>query len=120
MSTATRPSPETKSGLLRTKSIEQSIEDTNDENNGLRRALGPLELVVFGVGVIIGTRIFVLTGAAAGALAGPAIVLSFVLAGIACALAALCYAECASTVAAAGAPYTSSSASLGELIAWII
>jgi APA family basic amino acid/polyamine antiporter len=120
MSTATRPSPETKSGLLRTKSIEQSIEDTNDENNGLRRALGPLELVVFGVGVIIGTGIFVLTGEAAGTLAGPAIALSFVFAGIACALAALCYAEFASTVPVAGSAYTFSYASLGELVAWII
>src|SRR3954451_15637478 len=120
MSTATRPSPETKSSLLRTKSIEQSIEDTNDENNGLRRALGPLELVVFGVGVIIGTGIFVLTGEAAGTLAGPAIALSFVFAGIACALAALCYAEFASTVPVAGSAYTFSYASLGELVAWII
>src|SRR3954471_3136318 len=102
MSTATRPSPETKSSLLRTKSIEQSIEDTNDENNGLRRALGPLELVVFGVGVIIGTGIFVLTGEAAGTLAGPSIALSFVFAGIACALAALCYAEFASTARSPG------------------
>jgi APA family basic amino acid/polyamine antiporter len=120
MSTATRPSPETKSGLLRTKSIEQSIEDTNDENTGLRRALGPLELVVFGVGVIIGTGIFVLTGEAAGTLAGPSIALSFVFAGIACALAALCYAEFASTVPVAGSAYTFSYASLGELVAWII
>jgi APA family basic amino acid/polyamine antiporter len=120
MSTATRPSPETTSGLLRTKSIEQSIEDTKDETNGLRRALGPLELVVFGVGVIIGTGIFVLTGEAAGTLAGPSIALSFVFAGVACALAALCYAEFASTVPVAGSAYTFSYASLGELIAWII
>jgi APA family basic amino acid/polyamine antiporter len=119
MSTATAP-PRQKSGLLRTKSIEQSIEDTKDENNGLRRALGPLELVVFGIGVIIGTGIFVLTGEAAGTLAGPAIALSFVAAGIACALAALCYAEFASTVPVAGSAYTFSYASLGELIAWII
>src|SRR3954451_9908485 len=120
MSTATRPSPETKSSLLRTKSIEQSIEDTNDENNGLRRALGPVDLTVFGVGVIIGTGIFVLTGEAAGTLAGPAIALSFVASGVACALAALCYAEFASTVPVAGSAYTFSYASLGELIAWTI
>ena len=108
------------STLLRTKSIEQSIEDTKDETNGLRRALGPLELVVFGVGVIIGTGIFVLTGEAAGTLAGPAIALSFVAAGIACGLAALCYAEFASTVPVSGSAYTFSYASLGELVAWII
>ncbi|MDX6679465.1 MAG: basic amino acid/polyamine antiporter, family [Solirubrobacteraceae bacterium] len=106
--------------LLRTKSIDQSIEDTQDEENGLRRALGPLDLVVFGVGVIIGTGIFVLTGKAAGTLAGPAIALSFVAAGIACGLAALCYAEFASTVPVAGSAYTFSYASLGELVAWII
>jgi APA family basic amino acid/polyamine antiporter len=106
--------------LLRTKSIEQSIEDTQDAEHGLRRALGPLDLVVFGVGVIIGTGIFVLTGKAAGTLAGPAIALSFVAAGIACGLAALCYAEFASTVPVAGSAYTFSYASLGELVAWII
>jgi APA family basic amino acid/polyamine antiporter len=106
--------------LLRTKSIDQSIEDTKDEHNGLRRALGPLDLVVFGVGVIIGTGIFVLTGEAAGTLAGPAIALSFVAAGIACGLAALCYAEFASTVPVAGSAYTFAYASLGELVAWII
>ncbi|CAN5594620.1 hypothetical protein BH20ACT17_BH20ACT17_01810 [soil metagenome] len=88
--------------LLRTKSIKQSIEDTEDEHNGLRRALGPLDLLVFGVAVIIGTGIFVLTGTAAGTLAGPAVALSFVSAGIVCALAALCYAEFASTVPVAG------------------
>jgi basic amino acid/polyamine antiporter, APA family len=106
--------------LLRTKSVEQSIEDTTDADNGLRRALGPLDLVVFGVGVIIGTGIFVLTGKAAATLAGPAIALSFVCAGIVCALAALCYAEFASTVPVAGSAYTFSYASLGELVAWII
>src|SRR3954451_15217062 len=84
------------------------------------RALGPLDLVVYGVGVIIGTGIFVLTGKAAGTLAGPAIALSFVAAGIACGLAALCYAEFASTVPVAGSAYTFSYASLGELVAWII
>jgi len=106
--------------LLRTKPIDQSIEDTKDKSNGLRRVLGPLDLVVFGVGVIIGTGIFVLTGEAAGTLAGPAIALSFVSAGIACGLAALCYAEFASTVPVAGSAYTFAYASLGELVAWII
>jgi len=108
------------SSLFRTKSIDQSIEDTKDESNGLRRALGPLDLIVFGVGVIVGTGIFVLTGEAAATLAGPAIALSFVSAAIACGLAALCYAEFASTVPVAGSAYTFSYASLGELVAWII
>jgi basic amino acid/polyamine antiporter, APA family len=110
------------SALLRTKSIEQSIEDTEETEGrrSLRRSLGPVDLVVFGVGVIIGTGIFVLTGEAAGTLAGPAIALSFVASGIVCGLAALCYAEFASTVPVAGSAYTFSYASLGELFAWII
>jgi APA family basic amino acid/polyamine antiporter len=106
--------------LWRTKTIEQSIADTEEPSHQLRKRLGPVELTVFGVGVVIGTGIFVLTGKAAGVQAGPAIALSFVFAGIACALAALCYAEFASTVPVAGSAYTFSYASLGELMAWII
>jgi APA family basic amino acid/polyamine antiporter len=106
--------------LWRTKSIEQSIADTEEPTHQLRKRLGPLELIVFGVGVIIGTGIFVLTGKAAGIQAGPAVAISFVVAGVACALAALCYAEFASTVPVAGSAYTFSYASLGEVIAWII
>src|SRR5213078_1500701 len=106
--------------ILRTKSIEQSIKDTEEPEFQLRKELGPLDLIVFGIGVIVGTGIFVLTGVAAATRAGPAIILSFVVAGIACALAALCYAEFASSVPVAGSAYTFSYASLGELIAWII
>jgi APA family basic amino acid/polyamine antiporter len=104
----------------RTKTVEQSIADTEEPTHQLRKRLGPVELTVFGVGVVIGTGIFVLTGKAAGVQAGPAIALSFVFAGIACALAALCYAEFASTVPVAGSAYTFSYASLVELVAWII
>ena len=106
--------------LTRTKTIEQSIADTEEPDHQLRKELGPLQLTVFGVGVIIGTGIFVLTGEAAGEKAGPAVALSFLFSGIACALAALCYAEFASTVPVAGSAYTFSYASLGELVAWII
>jgi APA family basic amino acid/polyamine antiporter len=106
--------------VWRTKSIEQSIRDTEEPEHQLRKRLGPIDLTVFGVGVVIGTGIFVLTGEAAAVKAGPAVSLSFVVAGIACALAALCYAEFASTVPVAGSAYTFSYASLGELIAWII
>jgi APA family basic amino acid/polyamine antiporter len=106
--------------LFRTKTIEQSIADTEEPEHQLRKQLGALQLTVFGVGVVIGTGIFVLTGEAAGAKAGPAVSLSFVFAGLACALAALCYAEFASTVPVAGSAYTFSYASLGELVAWII
>jgi basic amino acid/polyamine antiporter, APA family len=107
-------------GVLRTKSIEQSIQDTEESEHKLRKDLSAWDLTVFGIGVIIGTGIFVLTGIAAATKAGPAVSLSFVLAGVACALAALCYAEFASTVPVAGSAYTFSYASLGELLAWII
>src|SRR5262249_18528227 len=86
----------------------------------LRRCLSALNLVTLGIGAIIGAGIFVLTGHAAAANAGPAIVLSFVLGGIACAFAGLCYAEMASTVPIAGSAYTYAYATLGELVAWII
>jgi len=106
--------------VMRTKSVERSIADTEEGEHQLRKHLGPVQLTIFGVGVIIGTGIFVLTGEAAGAKAGPAIALSFVFSGIACGLAALCYAEFASTVPVAGSAYTFSYASLGEIVAWII
>ena len=107
-------------GIMRTKSIEQSIQDTEDPEFKLNKALGPLDLTVFGIGVIIGTGLFVLTGEAAAGYAGPAIALSYVVAGVACALAALCYAEFASTVPVAGSAYTFSYAALGEFVAWLI
>jgi basic amino acid/polyamine antiporter, APA family len=106
--------------LWRTKSIEQSIADTEEPEHQLRRDLSVLDLVVFGVGVVIGTGIFVLTGKAAGVQAGPAVAVSFVIAGIVCGLAAVCYAEFASAVPVAGSAYTFSYATVGELLAWII
>jgi APA family basic amino acid/polyamine antiporter len=106
--------------VLRTKTVEQSLEDVETPGRGLRRALGPLQLTAIGIGVIIGTGIFVLTGEAAGTVAGPAIAISFGVSAIVCFLAGLCYAEFASTVPVAGSAYTFSYASLGELIAWII
>ncbi|MET7397713.1 amino acid permease [Dactylosporangium sp. NPDC005572] len=108
------------SKLFRTKSIEQSMRDTDEPGHRLRKNLSAFDLTVFGVGVIIGTGIFVLTGQQAARNAGPAIVLSFALAGVVCALAALCYAEFASTVPVAGSAYTFSYATLGQFIAWII
>ncbi|PPF74379.1 amino acid permease [Rathayibacter sp. AY1E4] len=106
--------------LLRTKSVEQSIADTDEPEYKLKKSLTALDLTVFGVGVVIGAGIFTLTGRAAHDIAGPAIVLSFVVAAFACALAAMCYAEFASTVPVSGSAYTFSYASLGELFAWII
>ena len=108
------------SGLFRTKSVEQSIRDTEEPEHQLKKNLGALDLIVFGVGVCVGAGIFVLTGHAAATNAGPAIVLSFLIAGLACGLAAMCYAELASTVPVAGSAYTFTYATLGELAAWII
>ncbi|MEV5440222.1 amino acid permease [Streptomyces sp. NPDC052682] len=109
-----------RSTLFRTKNVEQSIRDTEEPEHALRKSLSALDLTVFGVGVIIGTGIFVLTGTVARNNAGPAVALAFVAAGVVCALAALCYAEFASTVPVAGSAYTFSYASLGEFPAWII
>lgn len=106
--------------VFRVKSIEQSIQDTEEPEHRLRKDLSALDLTVFGIGVIVGTGIFVLTGRVARDLAGPAVALSFVAAGIVCALAALCYAEFASTVPVAGSAYTFAFATLGEFPAWII
>jgi basic amino acid/polyamine antiporter, APA family len=91
-----------------------------DSAQPLKRVLGPVDLTLLGIGAIIGTGIFVLTGQAAAAHAGPAVVLSMIVAGIASALAAICYAEFASSVPVAGSAYTYGYATLGELVAWVI
>ncbi len=104
----------------RVKSVEQSIRETDEPGHSLKKTLSAFDLTVFGVGVTIGTGIFVLTGQQAAVNAGPAVVLSFLLAGITCAFAALCYAELASTVPVAGSAYTFAYATLGEVVAWII
>lgn len=105
--------------LLRRKSVKDlQAEALTDES--LKRALGPLNLTTLGIGAIIGTGIFVLTGIAAAQHSGPAVVLSFVLAGIASGFAALCYSEFASLVPMSGSAYTYSYATLGEIFAWII
>jgi basic amino acid/polyamine antiporter, APA family len=106
--------------LMRTKSVEQSMTDTQDVDYQLKKNLSALDLTVFGIGVIIGAGIFTLTGKAAAEFAGPAVVFSFAIAAFCCALAALCYAEFASTVPVSGSAYTFSYATLGELVAWII
>jgi len=106
-------------GLFRTKSVEVLLAELAGEHQ-LRRVLGPVSLTALGVGAIIGAGIFVLTGLAAKEFAGPALSLSFVVAGIGCALAALCYAEFAAMVPIAGSAYTYAYASLGEFVAWII
>jgi basic amino acid/polyamine antiporter, APA family len=107
--------------IFATKSIERiQTEQLGSENAGLKRVLGPAQLIMLGVGAIIGTGIFVLTGQAAAANAGPAIVLSMLLAGVTSVLAALCYSEFAASVPVAGSAYTYAYATMGELIAWVI
>ena len=108
------------SGLWRTKSVEQSIQDTDEPGHKLKRTLSAWDLTVFGVAVVIGAGIFTLTARVAATTAGPSVSIAFVIAAIACGLAAMCYAEFASTVPVAGSAYTFSYATLGELIAWII
>jgi len=105
--------------LFAVKTI-QVLEDELVSENRLRRVLGPVALTALGVGAIIGAGIFVLTGLAAHDYAGPALMLSFILAGLGCAFAALCYAEFASMIPVAGSAYTYAYATLGELLAWII
>jgi APA family basic amino acid/polyamine antiporter len=105
--------------LFRTKPIDVLLAQGH-QPTGLKRVLGPVSLVMLGIGAIIGTGIFVLSGQAAAANAGPAIVISMVIAGLVSTLAALCYAELASTVPIAGSAYTYAIATLGEFIAWVI
>lgn len=102
------------------KSIPDIIASADAGEVGLRRALGPFSITAIGIGAIIGAGIFVLTGTAAAQYAGPALVLSFVLAGIACAFVGLCYAELAAMIPVSGSAYTYTYATLGELMAWTI
>ena len=105
--------------LLRRKSITDLQAEALTDHS-LKRALGALNLTMLGIGAIIGTGIFVLTGTVAAQNSGPAVVLSFVLAGVASVVAALCYAEFASLVPMAGSAYTYGYATLGEFFAWVI
>jgi APA family basic amino acid/polyamine antiporter len=107
------------SNLLATKSIERLVSDV-EHGAHLKRALSGVDLTLLGIGAIIGTGIFVLTGTAAANQAGPAITMSYMLAGLACGFAALCYAEFASMIPVAGSAYTYSYATLGEVFAWMI
>ncbi len=105
-------------GLLRKKTVEQVQEDFRQGE--LKKALGPLNLIFLGIGCIIGTGIFVLTGQAAAQHAGPGIMLSFVVTGVLCGFVALCYAELASALPVSGSAYSYSYVSLGEVFAWIM
>ncbi|MBP1764206.1 MAG: hypothetical protein H6Q65_1264, partial [Firmicutes bacterium] len=104
--------------LFRTKNITDMIAGT--EKHGLKKTLGAVDLVLLGIGCVIGTGIFVLTGVAAANYAGPGIMISFVLSSIACAFAALAYAELSAMVPVAGSAYTFAYASLGEIVAFVV
>jgi APA family basic amino acid/polyamine antiporter len=108
-----------KSKLLLTKPLDQLMKESKD-SGGLKRSLSALNLTTLGIGAIIGAGIFVLTGQAAAQYAGPGIVISFIISGLACGFAGLCYAEFASMIPIAGSAYTYSYATLGEFLAWII
>src|SRR5947209_19257633 len=105
--------------LFRKKPLDLLLREEQGENR-LRRVLGPAQLTALGVGAIIGTGIFILTGVTAHDRTGPALMLSFVVSGLACVFSALCYAEFAAMVPVAGSAYTYAYATLGELFAWII
>ena len=107
--------------LFRTKSIDRLIVEASATGEGtLKRTLGPVSLVALGIGAIIGAGLFVRTAAAIADRAGPSVVLAFIVAGIGCAFAGLCYAEFASMIPISGSAYTYSYATMGELVAWII
>jgi len=105
------------SGLARIKSLDDIL--ATAEKKSLKRSLGPVQLTLLGLGSVIGTGIFVLTATAAQK-AGPGMMISFIIAGAVCALAALCYSELASMVPVAGSAYTYSYAVIGELVAWLV
>ncbi len=102
------------------KPLEQLMAQSGDSSKGLKRTLGPMNLIALGIGAIIGAGLFVRTAAAAGDAAGPAVVISYIIAGIGCAFAGLCYAEFASMIPIAGSAYAYAYVTMGEFIAWII
>ena len=107
------------SGPWARKSVDRLVAETGEGETKLARSVGALDLTALGLGAIIGTGIFVIIGEAIG-VAGPSLILSFVLAGVTCAFSALAFAELASMIPVSGSAYTYSYATLGELVAWII
>lgn len=106
--------------LFRIKTVERIMADGNDEEHGLKRTLGAFGLISLGIGAIIGAGLFVRTAAAISDRAGPSVTLAFLIAGLGCGFAGLCYAEFASMIPIAGSAYTYSYATMGEMMAWII
>src|SRR4051812_47097460 len=111
--------PPRRSGIFAIRDVGSLTAEAHEEGHELKRAVGPWQLTAMGVGAIIGTGIFVVIGEGAG-IAGPAVILSFVLAAVACTFSALSYAELASSIPVSGSAYTYTYATLGEVVAWII
>ena len=109
-----------RSSIFRTKSIEQAISEAGNKKSYLKKTMGWIDLTALGVGAIIGTGIFILTGVAAAKYAGPAVVISFIFSGIAAVLAAIVYTELAAMIPIAGSAYTYTYTALGEIVAWLI
>lgn len=106
-------------GLWSKKSVFSTADEVDDTLH-LKRSLRSLDLILLGIGVVVGAGLFTITGIAAAQHAGPAIVLSFIIAAIGCAFAGLCYSEMATMIPISGSVYTYAYATMGELIAWII
>ena len=106
--------------IFRRKSVEDSLEESLDPERALKRTLTTWDLIVLGVAVAVGAGIFSVGATAAANYAGPAVIVSFLIASVVCGLAIMCYAEFASTLPVAGSAYTFSYASMGEFVAWII
>src|SRR6185436_3275389 len=108
-------------GLFEKKPLATIVAESSESGTeALKRTLGPASLIALGIGAVIGAGIFTLTGVAAATKAGPAITISFILAGIGCAFAGLCYSEFSTMIPVAGSAYTYAYATMGELVAWII
>ena len=108
------------SNLWKRKSLDTLLADTSDDSHALRKTLGPLSLIALGIGAIIGAGLFVRTATAVAYHAGPSVTLGFILAGIGCAFAGMCYSEFSTMIPIAGSAYTYAYATMGELLAWII
>src|ERR1041385_8177233 len=106
--------------LFATKSLDRILAESEGGKHQLKKTLGPVNLVALGIGAIIGAGLFSLTGIAAADHAGPAVVLSFVVAAVGCAFAGMCYSEFSTMIPVAGSAYTYAYATMGELLAWII
>jgi APA family basic amino acid/polyamine antiporter len=113
------PAPTARPGIFAVRDVSSLVTETEETGHALKRSVGANQLTAMGVGAIIGTGIFVIIGQGV-AIAGPAVILSFVLAAVACTFSALSYAELASSIPVSGSAYTYSYATLGEIVAWII